>query len=304
MKNMINNSSFNISFITKLVAAALVSGVALTAFGLIGDGDISSDDINKIFDEALQENPELVTKLCEENLNETTAAQEFLQNISDSSITVDNDQLATVVKRCDEILNSTTTTTLTPTTIPVETTITVETTIPVETTIAVETTTTTTIPSTECDESLSKVVAEDPSQVKVSIIQDAIYAEYYEGDESYIQEGILICWEPFLVDGFDSEDYWVVFGWTLDDYISADGSSYDTGIIYSVSSRWGPNGNAENPPTNIFFEYDYFYDFDEAKPYIENGKLKIYFQIEALNESSPNYWSEKTQTVSVTIDVP
>ena len=280
-----NNSSFNISFITKLVAAAVVSGVALTALGLIGDGDISSDDINKIFDEALQENPELVTKLCEENLNETTAAQEFLQNISDSSITVDNDQLATVVKRCDEILSSTTTT-LTPTTIPVETT------------------TTTTIPSTECDESLSKVVAEDPSQVKVSIIQDAIYAEYYEGDESYIQEGILICWEPFLVDGFDSEDYWVVFGWTLDDYISADGSSYDTGIIYSVSSRWGPNGNAENPPTNIFFEYEYFYDFDEAKPYIENGKLKIYFQIEALNESSPNYWSEKTQTVSVTIDVP
>ena len=51
-----------------------------------------------------------------------------------------------------------------------------------------------------------------------------------------------------------TEDYWVVFGWTLDDYISADGSSYDTGIIYSVSSRWGPNGNAENPPTNIFFE--------------------------------------------------
>lgn len=282
---MMNNSSFNISFITKLVAAAVVSGVALTALGLIGDGDISSDDINKIFDEALQENPELVTKLCEENLNETTAAQEFLQNISDSSITVDNDQLATVVKRCDEILSSTITT-LTPTTIPVETT------------------TTTTIPSTECDESLSKVVAEDPSQVKVSIIQDAIYAEYYEGDESYIQEGILICWEPFLVDGFDSEDYWVVFGWTLDDYISADGSSYDTGIIYSVSSRWGPNGNAENPPTNIFFEYEYFYDFDEAKPYIETGKLKIYFQIEALNESSPNYWSEKTQTVSVTIDVP
>jgi hypothetical protein len=32
--------------------------------------------------------------------------------------------------------------------------------------------------------------------------------------------------------------------------------------------------------------------------------LKIYFQIEALNESSPNYWSEKTQTVSVIIDVP
>jgi len=34
------------------------------------------------------------------------------------------------------------------------------------------------------------------------------------------------------------------------------------------------------------------------------NRLKIYFQIEALNESSPNYWSEKTQPVSVIIDVP
>src|SRR5210317_1392615 len=278
------NNISNISFINKLVAAALLSGVAITAFVLISDGDISSDDINKIFDEALQENPGLVTNLCEENLNETTAAQEFLQNISDSSITVDNDQLATVVKRCDEILSSTITT-LTETTIPVETI------------------TTTTIPSTKCDESLSKVVAEDPSQVKVSIIQDAIYAEN-EGDAFYIQEGILICWEPFLVDGFDSEDYWVVFGWTLDDYISADGGSYDTGVIYSVSSRYGPSGDEEHARTYMFFEYDYFYNFDEAKPFIENGKLQIYFQIEALNESSPNYWSEKTQPVSVIIDVP
>jgi len=114
----------------------------------------------------------------------------------------------------------------------------------------------------------------------------------------------LICWEPFLVDGFDSEDYWVVFGWTLDDYISADGSSFDTGVIYSVSSRYGPSGDEEPARTYMFFEYDYFYNFDEAKPYIENGKLQIYFQIEAINESSPNYWSEKTQTVSVTIDVP
>ena len=281
-----NNSSFNISSMSKMfVGAAVISAVTYASFALISDGDLSSDDINKIFDEALQENAETVIELCEENLNETTVAQ-GLQIISGLNITVDNNLVAKVKERCGEILSSTTTTTLTPTTIPVEAT------------------TTTTIPSTECDESLSKVVAEDPSQVKVSIIQDAIYAEYYDGEESYIEEGILICWEPFLVDGFDSEDYWVVFGWTLDDYISADGSSYDTGIIYSVSSRWGPNVNAENPPTNIFFEYDYFYDFDEAKPYIENGKLKIYFQIEALNESSPNYWSEKTQTVSVTIDVP
>ena len=99
----------NISFINKLVAAALVSGVAITAFALISDGDISSDDINEIFDEALEENTELVTKLCKENLNETTEAQEFLENISGSSFTVDNNQLATVIKRCDEILNSTTT---------------------------------------------------------------------------------------------------------------------------------------------------------------------------------------------------
>ena len=293
---MMNNIS-NISFINKLVAAALVSGVAITAFVLISDGDISSDDINEIFDEALEENTELVTKLCKENLNETTEAQEFLENISGSSFTVDNNQLATVIKRCDEILNSTTTT-LTSTTIPVETTILVETTIPVETT------TTTTIPSTECDESLSKVVAEDPTQVRVSIIQDAIYAEYYDDGESYIDEGILICWEPFLVDGLESEDYWVVFGWTLDDYISADGGSYDTGVIYSVSSRYGPYGDEEPARTYKFFEYDYFYNFAEAKPFIENGKLQIYFQIEALNENSPNYWSEKTQPVSVIIDVP
>ena len=178
------------------------------------------------------------------------------------------------------------------------------TTIPVETTILVETTTTTTIPSTECDESLSKVVAEDPTQVRVSIIQDAIYAEYYDDGESYIDEGILICWEPFLVDGLESEDYWVVFGWTLDDYISADGGSYDTGVIYSVSSRYGPYGDEEPARTYMFFDYEYFYNFDEAKPFIENGKLQIYFQIEALNESSPNYWSEKTQPVSVIIDVP
>jgi hypothetical protein len=286
---MMNNSSFNISSMSKMfVGAAVISAVTYASFALISDGDISSDDINAIFDEALQENAETVIELCEENLNETTVAQ-GLQIISGLNITVDNNLVATVKKRCDELLNSTTST-LTSTTIPVETTILVE--------------TTTTIPSTECDESLSKVVAEDPSQVRVSIIQDAIYAEYYDDGESYIEEGILICWEPFLVDGFESEDYWVVFGWTLDDYISADGSSYDTGIIYSVSSRYGPNGNAENPPTNIFFEYEYFYDFDESKPFIESGKLQIYFQIEALNESSPNYWSEKTQPVSVIIDVP
>ena len=99
--------------IKSVTAAALVSGVAITAFVLISDGDISSEDINEIFDEALQKNTELVTELCKENLNETTEAQEFLENISDSNITVDNEQLATVVKRCEEILVSTSSTTTT-----------------------------------------------------------------------------------------------------------------------------------------------------------------------------------------------
>ena len=292
---MFTSSNLLVKFVA---AAALVSGaVAFTAYVLIGDGNISSDDINTIFDQALQENPELVTTLCEENLNESAVVQAFLQDNSDSSITVDNDVLGTVVYRCTKILVSTTTTVI-PSEAPevvIE-----DDTILVETTIPVETTTTTTIQSTECDESLSKVVAEDPSQVKVSIIQDAIYAKYYDDGGSYIDEGILICWEPFSFDGFESEDYWVSFGWTLDDYISASGGSYDTGLIYSVSSR----RDDEIIRTDKFFMYEYFYNFDEAKPFIENGKLQIYFQIRAKNESSPNYWSEKTQPVSVIIDIP
>ena len=94
-----------------VAAAALISGaVAYTAYVSIGDGNISSDDINKIFDQALQDNPELVTTLCEENRNESAEVQAFLENNSDSSITVDNDVLDTVVDRCTEILVSTTTT--------------------------------------------------------------------------------------------------------------------------------------------------------------------------------------------------
>ena len=78
---MFTSSNLLIKFVT---AAALVSGaVAFTAYVLIGDGNISSDDINTIFDQALQENPELVTTLCEENLNESAAVQAFLQNNSD-----------------------------------------------------------------------------------------------------------------------------------------------------------------------------------------------------------------------------
>ena len=59
----------------------LLSRVAITAFALISDGDISSDDINEIFDEALEENTELVIKLCKENLNETTELKNFLKTL-------------------------------------------------------------------------------------------------------------------------------------------------------------------------------------------------------------------------------
>ena len=105
---MFTSSNLLIKFVA---AAALVSGaVAFTAYVLIGDGNISSDDINTIFDQALQENPELVTTLCEENLNESAVVQAFLQDNSDSSITVDNDVLGTVEYRCTKILVSTTTT--------------------------------------------------------------------------------------------------------------------------------------------------------------------------------------------------
>ena len=105
---MFTSSNLLVKFVA---AAALVSGaVAFTAYVLIGDGNISSDDINTIFDQALQENPELVTTLCEENLNESAVVQAFLQDNSDSSITVDNDVLGTVEYRCTKILVSTTTT--------------------------------------------------------------------------------------------------------------------------------------------------------------------------------------------------
>ena len=99
--SMFTGSNLLIKFVT---AAALVSGaVAYTAYFLIGDGNISSDDINKIFDKALEEDREIVTTLCEENLNESAAVEAFLQNNSDSSITVDNDVLDTVEDRCNQL---------------------------------------------------------------------------------------------------------------------------------------------------------------------------------------------------------
>ena len=103
--SMFTGSNLLIKFVT---AAALVSGaVAYAAYFLIGDGNISSNDINKIFDQALQDDPELVTTLCEENLNESAAVQAFLENNSDSNITVDNDVLDTLKNRCNELLATT-----------------------------------------------------------------------------------------------------------------------------------------------------------------------------------------------------
>jgi hypothetical protein len=102
--SMFTGSNILIKFLT----AALVSGaVAYTAYVSIGDGNISSDYINTIFDQKLQEDPELVTTLCEENLNESADIQAFLENNSDSNITVDNDVLDTVEDRCNELLATT-----------------------------------------------------------------------------------------------------------------------------------------------------------------------------------------------------
>ena len=103
--NFLNDYNLLIKFVT---AAALISGtVAYIAYVSIGDGNISSDDINKIFDQALREDPELVTTLCEENRNESAEVQAFLENNSDSNITVNNDVLDTFKNRCNDLLATT-----------------------------------------------------------------------------------------------------------------------------------------------------------------------------------------------------
>ena len=290
------NNISNISFINKLVAAALVSGVAITAFVLISDGDISSEDINEIFNEALQENTELVTELCKENLNETTEAQEFLENISDSNITVDNEQLATVVKRCEEILVSTSSTTTT----------TYEDEGDNEDydnedydnedndeyTVSV---------TPECDETLSKEYSNDPSQVTVTVVEATM--NYLMGEE---YPGILLCWEPMLVDNVEPEQYWVSFGYTQDEYIYND-STYDTGVIFSVGTAGGYiNFDGDEPLlTKYFFETEYFFnELELAEEFVKNGKLTIYFNIAAYNENTDSSYSDSTKTVSITINDP
>ena len=298
---MFTSSNLLIKFVA---AAALVSGaVAFTAYVLIGDGNISSDDINTIFDQALQENPELVTTLCEENLNESAVVQAFLQDNSDSSITVDNDVLGTVVYRCTKILVSTTTTVI-PSEAPE---------------VAIEDDTTdedegenedydnedndeyTVSVSPECDETLSKEYSNDPSQVTVTVVEATM--NYLMGE---VYPGILLCWEPMLVDNVEPEQYWVSFGYTQDEYIYND-STYDTGIIFSVGTAGGYiNFDGDEPLlTKYFFETEYFfYDPEETEEFVNDGKLTIYFNIAAYNENTDSYYSDSTKTVSITINDP
>ena len=296
--SMFTSSNLLIKFVA---AAALISGaVAYTAYVLIiGDGNISSDDINTIFDQALREDPESVATLCEENLDESAAVQAFLQNNSDSSITVDNDVLDTVVNRCTEILVSTTTT---------------------DDTTPTSTTTTTyedegdnedydnedndeyTVSVTpECDETLSKEYSNDPSQVTVTVVEATM--NYLMGE---VYPGILLCWEPMLVDNVEPEQYWVSFGYTQDEYIYND-STYSDGIIFSVGTAGGYiNFDGDEPLlTKYFFETEYFFDDRElAEEFVKNGKLTIYFNIAAYNENTDSSYSDSTKTVSITINDP
>ena len=289
--------------IKSVAAAALVSGVAYTVYVSISDGNISSDEINTIFDQALREDPESVATLCEENLNES-AIQAFLQNNSDSSITVDNDVLGTVVDRCAENLNESATTTVIPSKAP-EVAIVDDTTDEDEGenedydnedndeyTVSV---------SPECDETLSKEYSNDPSQVTVTVVEATM--NYLMGE---VYPGILLCWEPMLVDNVEPEQYWVSFGYTLDEYIYND-STYDTGIIFSVGTAGGYiNFDGDEPLlTKYFFETEYFFDERElAEEFVKNGKLTIYFNIAAYNENTDSSYSDSTKTVSITINDP
>ena len=299
--SMFTSSNLLIKFVT---AAALISGtVAYIAYVSIGDGNISSDEINTIFDQALQDNHELVTTLCEENLNEHPVVQAFLQDNSDSSITVDNDVLGAVVYRCTKILVSTTTTVI-PSEVPE---------------VAIEDDTTdedegenedydnedndeyTVFVTPECDETLSKEYSNDPSQVTVTVVEATM--NYLMGE---VYPGILLCWEPMLVDNVEPEQYWVSFGYTQDEYFYKD-STYSTGIICSVGTAGGSiNFDGDEPLlTKYFFETEYFFDDRElAEEFVKNGKLTIYFNIAAYNENTDSSYSDSTKTVSITINDP
>ena len=267
-----------------VAAAALVSGaVAFTAYVLIGDGNISSDDINKIFDQALQEDSELVTTLCEENLNESAAVQAFLQNNSDSSITVDNDVLDTVGDRCAEILESTTTTVI-PSEVPE---VGIDEDVDIED-LEVEGENEEYF-DPECDKTLSKEYSNDPSQVTVTVAE-AIY-QSWSGPK---YQGILLCWEPMLADGVEPQEYLILFGYNLDD-----------GLNFGATTA---NSYVDDPLlTQYFFDEEYWFDGfnEEAEKFVTNGKLTIYFNIEAYKEKTDrSYYSGSTKTVSITINDP
>ena len=268
--------------IKSVAAAALVSGVAYTVYVSISDGNISSDEINTIFDQALREDPESVATLCEENLNES-AIQAFLQNNSDSSITVDNDVLGTVGDRCAEILESTTTTVI-PSQAPE---VGIDEDADIED-LEVEGENEEYF-DPECDKTLSKEYSNDPSQVTVTVAE-AIY-QSWSGPK---YQGILLCWEPMLVDGGEPQEYLILFGYTLDD-----------GLNFGVTTA----GSSDDDPllTQLFFDEEYWFDGfnEEAEKFVTNGKLTIYFNIEAYKEKTDrSYYSGSTKTVSITINDP
>ena len=278
--SMFTSSNLLIKFV---VAAALVSGVAYNVYVSISDGNISSDEINTIFDQALQKDPELVTTFCEENLNESAAVQAFLQNNSDSSITVNNDVLGTVEDRCAEILESTTTTVI-PSEAPE---VGIDEDADIED-LEVEGENEEYF-DPECDKTLSKEYSNDPSQVTVTVAE-AIY-QSWSGPK---YQGILLCWEPMLVDGVEPQEYLILFGYTLDD-----------GLNFGVST----GGGSDDDPllTQYFFDEEYWFDGfnEEAEKFVTNGKLTIYFNIEAYNEKTDSsYYSGSTKTVSITINDP
>ena len=278
--SMFTSSNLLIKFV---VAAALVSGVAYTVYVSISDGNISSDEINTIFDQALQKDTELVTTFCEENLNESAAVQAFLQNNSDSSITVNNDVLGTVVDRCAEILESTTTTVI-PSEAPE---VGIDEDADIED-LEVEGENEEYF-DPECDKTLSKEYSNDPSQVTVTVAE-AIY-QSWSGPK---YQGILLCWEPMLVDGDEPQRYLILFGYTLDD-----------GLNFGVTTV----GSSDDDPllTQYFFDEEYWFDGfnEEAEKFVTNGKLTIYFNIEAYNEKTDSsYYSGSTKTVSITINDP
>ena len=278
--SMFTSSNLLIKFVA---AAALVSGVAYTVYVSISDGNISSDEINTIFDQALQKDPELVTTFCEENLNESAAVQAFLQNNSDSSITVNNDVLGTVEDRCAEILESTTTTVI-PSEAPE---VGIDEDADIED-LEVEGENEEYF-DPECDKTLSKEYSNDPSQVTVTVAE-AIY-QSWSGPK---YQGILLCWEPMLVDGVEPQEYLILFGYTLDD-----------GLNFGATTA---NSYVDDPLlTQYFFDEEYWFDGfnEEAEKFVTNGKLTIYFNIEAYNEKTDrSYYSGSTKTVSITINDP